>query len=166
MKELTQERLKELLGYNPDTGEFKWTEDGAGRRTSLTAGSINQNGYLIISINGNSFSAHRLAFLYMTGRFPLCQCDHINHNRIDNRWLNLTDVTHLENQKNRSLQKSNTSGFTGVNWHKHDKKWQSSIQVKGKQIYLGSFLEKEDAIDARIKAETEHGFHPNHGRSA
>ena len=90
--------------------------------------------------------------------------DHIDKDKSNNRKSNLRICTIKENCRNRSKLKSNTSGTTGVTWHKRDKKWQSSIVVNYKTIYLGSFLNKEDAIKARLEAEEKYygEFSPNY----
>jgi len=104
---------------------------------------------------------HRLAWLYMTGEWPENQIDHINHIGTDNRWVNLRDTD--ENPMNRGMQGNNTSGFTGVSWHKYGKKWQAEMQVGGEHIHIGYFTNKQQAIDARKSANIEYGFHENHG---
>ena len=57
---------------------------------------------------------------------------------------------------NANLSKNNTSGYTGVTWHKLSQKWQSEIRVDGKKIYLGLFINLEDAIEARKQAEIKY----------
>jgi len=51
------------------------------------------------------------------------------------------------------LHKGNKSGYKGVMWLENSKRWKASIGFKGKQIALGHFRYKEDAIEARKKAE-------------
>lgn len=63
------------------------------------------------------------------------ETDHINHNRLDNRRCNLRIVTTRQNQLNQ--KKKNKSGYIGVYWHKHARKWASNIHFKGKTIHLG-----------------------------
>lgn len=58
----------------------------------------------------------------------------------------------------------NKSGFTGVNWHKRDEIWNVNIRVSNKSIHIGYFKDKQDAIDARKKANIKYGFHKNHGK--
>jgi len=80
--------------------------------------------------------------------------DHINGNTLDNRKENLRICTSAENQYNRGPQKNNTSGYKGVSWNKQDKKWRAAVKHFGKQIYLGSYNNKEEAAkayDAKIK---------------
>jgi hypothetical protein len=82
-----------------------------------------------IQINGKTYQAHRLAFLYMTGKFPPDEVDHINHEPSDNRFVNLRQVTRLENLRNQSLSKNNKSGFTGVSWYGRYSKWVAAKHV-------------------------------------
>ena len=108
------------------------------------------------------YFTHRLAFLYMTGSIPK-EVDHINHVKPDNRWKNLRAANRIINGRNRSMHCDNTSGVTGVYWHKKKGKWQAGIRVNDKRIYLGVFKHLEDATAARKTAEARYGFHPNHG---
>lgn len=82
--------------------------------------------------------------------------DHKNRNPLDNRKENLRKATAQENAINRTKQKNNTSGFTGVFWHKQSNKWRARIKVNGKEIHIGSFVNKNDAIIARLKAEMKY----------
>jgi hypothetical protein len=166
MKTLTQERLKELLHYEPETGVFEWREYRRGMRPDRVAGSPNSKGYLLIKIDYNSHRAHRLAFLYMTGKLPTEQVDHINHNRADNRWDNLRLVCNAENHRNCSMYSHNTSGVTGVFWYKPLNKWQAGVMVDQKHHHIGFFDNLLDAVAARKRAEREFGFHENHGLAA
>lgn len=161
---ITQELLKELFHYNPETGIFTRLKSVQSAKRGVS-GSKCERGYIFICINGKNYRAHRLAFLYMTGHIPLCHCDHINHDRSDNRLRNLQAVTRQENLKNKSMYKKNTSGTTGVYWRERDKKWRAYIGVKGKQVILGLFDNKNDAIKSRKLAEIEYGYHSNHGAS-
>ena len=158
-KIITQKRLKELLRYDPMTGIFIWLISRKGEQ----AGYINSIGYTVIGIDSEKYFAHRLAFLYMTGKFPKDQVDHDNHIRHDNRWKNLNSSTNAANHKNMPIQSANTSGITGVGWHKSSGKWRARIIVNYKDVYLGLFINKADAAKARKKADIEYGFHVNHG---
>jgi len=162
---LTQERLKELLHYDKDTGVFtRKIKLANGIQVGDIAGCVDGvNGYIVIIIDGKNYRAHRLAWLYVNGGFPKEQIDHISHDRTDNKIANLRSVTNQENQMNKSMLKNNTSGFTGVYWHKPTNKWQSQIMINGKYKHLGYFTNKNDAIKARKEANIEFGFHQNHG---
>lgn len=167
--ELTQKQLKSLLSYNKDTGIFTWLNCNSGSvKKGDTAGNINHYGYMRIgtTINGKvkRYLAHRLAWLYVHGSLPRNQIDHINHDRLDNRIINLREATHEENQRNKTMQLNNKSGVTGVSFHKPTSKWRSHIQVNGKSIHLGLFIYKNDAICARLHANRLYKFHSNHGK--
>lgn len=163
-KEMTQAKLKDLLAYDPDTGIFTWLVSATNSvKVGSVAGTIGNHGYLHIMINGRRYLAHRLAWMYVHGRFPCGQTDHINHERLDNRINNLREVTADENSKNLSLRKSNKSGFTGVFFDKYAYKWRAQIKFNDKIISLGYFINIEDAIEARKEANIKYSFHENHG---
>lgn len=156
---LTQESLKEMLHYNPDTGVFTWIK----RQGGNIAGTKRQGEYVRIYISGKYYFAHRLAYLYMDGKPPKNDVDHIDHAKGNNRWSNLREVTHSENLRNASTRKTNTSGFNGVCWHKACEKWTASIMFEGKRVNLGYFADKGCAIEARKAANTKYAYHSNHG---
>ena len=165
MKELTQSRLKELFKYNPETGLFTWVKETKLRaKRGNIAGYVETTGYIRIWIDEKIHHAHRLAWLYMYGKFPKEQIDHINHERSDNRIINIREVTIRENGKNQSMSPRNTSGVVGVHWHKARKRWLARIKVDGKSYELGAFTEFSDAVNARKNAEVLYGFHENHGK--
>lgn len=136
---LTAERLREVLHYDPDTGEFRWRIKGSARRR--TVGSRRKRGYIQIGIDGRSYQAHRLAYLWMIGVWPSEQVDHINRNPSDNRWSNLRAATHSENARNHNLNRNNTSGANGVHFEPKTQKW----RVRLNQQYYGLFATKEEA---------------------
>lgn len=162
---ITQERLKELFHYNPDTGDFTRLTSVCGTAmTGASAGWIASNGYLYIGVDYKKHLLHRLAWLYTYGKFPLDEIDHINHIRVDNRISNLREATRKENGRNTSLHSDNTSGVSGVSWHKRAKKWRARITVDHEEKFLGHFHDFESACAARRFAEIKHGFHQNHGK--
>lgn len=161
---LTQDRLKELLHYDMITGNFTWYFRKRGVKKSMLAGGLSVNGrYLRIGVEGERYFAHRLAFLYVEGFFPKGEVDHISGNGLDNKWSNLRVVDHPENMRNIKISRANTSGFTGVCWHKLGKKWSVEIRVDGAKKYLGLFTNFSDAITARENANLSYGYHKNHG---
>jgi hypothetical protein len=54
------------------------------------------------------------------------------------------------------MQSNNTSGYTGVTWHKMSKKWLANIWVNKKYVYLGTFENIKDAIYKRKLAEKKY----------
>jgi hypothetical protein len=145
-KILTQERLKELLNYDPATGVFTWRIPvRANVKAGQRAGSIHPKGYVIISVDKRLTKAHRLAWLYVHGEMPPAELDHINRIPNDNRIANLRLADRYINTQNTGLQKNNTSGYRGVTWHKSQQKWRARISIQGKMNELGYFHSKEDA---------------------
>ena len=134
---LTQERLKELFHYNPETGEFTRLQKSCGVLPGTIAGWTENTGYVRIKIQGKSYVAHRLAWLYMTGELPAKQIDHINLIRSDNRWVNLRSASASEN-------KCNSKPNAGV-YKTPSNRYQSEIKKEGKRFYLGTFDTREEA---------------------
>jgi hypothetical protein len=171
---LTQEYIKSILRYDPDTGFFTWlVRTGLRVQVGDVAGSIRPDGYININVNREKNYAHRLAFLYMTGSFPPDQVDHINGNPSDNSWKNLRSATRNENMRNTKMQKRNVSGLTGVSRDYRFNIWCVRVRHNGKQLNSSfadsKFGTKEFALEhakdfAGLLHETL-GFHPNHGRS-
>jgi len=160
---LTRDELAKELSYNPDTGEFFWLRAASRRKMGQPAGNVKENGYRVISFRYKMYGAHRLAFLMMEGALPSDCVDHINGNRSDNRWENLRHATRVMNSRNLGRSAANTSGITGVHWHKRTGTWQSHIMIDGKSKFLGYFKTIFDAAAARLSANNAHGFHENHG---
>ena len=157
MTELTQARLKELLHYNPDTGLFTWLIRPANRvRIGDIAGTLSSWGYICIVIQGQSYRAHRLAWLFTYGAWPLDQIDHINRVKDDNRLANLREATHSQNNTNSVAQKNNLSGKKGVSRAKDRSKWSATISINGKTKRLGQFTCKQEAHAAYCKAADKH----------
>jgi hypothetical protein len=146
-EKLTKEELMSNLHYDQLTGIFTRKLNAI---KGTPAGYINTSGYLRIMVSGNIYQAHRLAWLYITGRFPKSQIDHINRNRSDNRFCNLREANHYENQWNVSIQKRNTSGHKGVSWDRRRSKWVAMCCINRKQKNIGRFDDINKAIDARI----------------
>jgi len=114
-----------------------------------------QDGYAIRTDRTNSkqqtIRMHRV-ILERVGFKNFARSDHKNKNKLDNRRCNLRPATYNQNGYNQNKHKNNTSGYTGVCWHKRDKKWQVIIRrIDGKQIHLGYYGDSEKA--ARVYNE-------------
>lgn len=156
--ELTSDVLKSRLSYSESTGIFRW------KSSEEVAGTVNASGYIMITIMGKSYRAHRLAWLYTHGRWPNEQIDHINNIRDDNRIVNLREATHGENMKNMTMSKANTSGVKGVSWCKVMKKWFAYVGNSNQRIKVGYFNDIESAEIAvkKTREKLHYEFH-NHG---
>lgn len=159
MKKIAQERVKSLFSYDADTGNFYRKS-----KPLKVAGSVNHRGYREISISGEKYQAHRLAWIYVHGDIGDFDIDHINHLKGDNRICNLRVATRAQNLQNRAPKNPNGkhSRYVGVSWNKNERKWVSSIMVNGVTHRLGYFNDEEEAASAYIAAKSKlHTFSPN-----
>ncbi len=152
--ELTQKKLKELLHYDPETGIFTWKVRAANRiRSGDVSGHKNKKSYIVIGIDGKSYKAHRLAWLYVYGYFPKNDTDHIDRIKHHNWIKNLRDASRACNLRNCGNRKNNTSGIKGVCWDKKMEKWMARIAINGKDKHLGRYKDFDDAVCARLAGE-------------
>lgn len=154
MADLTQKQLKELVHYDPKTGFItrKTSMPGKSRINRIITKKCDQV-YLRIRVLGKQYKVHRLIFLYMTGKFPVNDVDHINRNSTDNRWKNLRDVSRSYNTRNCKANNASKSGIKGVNYNKAKNTWLVRVCINSKPIHLGNFRNKEDAICTRLATE-------------
>ena len=111
---LTQERLKEIAIYDPETGLFYWSRSrGSLAPIGKQIGWVSTKGYLKVTIDGVKYYLHRLAWLYTYGSFPKFTIDHINRITSDNRIVNLRDVTMDENRIN-STRRINQAEYPSI----------------------------------------------------
>ena len=178
--------VRKIMSFDAHTGKAVWlqrtpdmfTAKGQLKPVSLCA-SFNariagapaldcldkRTGYLCGNVFGVRFQAHRVFWALHYGQWPDGDIDHINGNRQDNRIANLRSVTRMENLKNSSIGRRNTSGVLGVYWANDRKMWRVEIGHENARIKVGSFVDLEDAIAARRRAEEKYGYHPNHGKT-
>lgn len=158
---LTQERLKELLHYEPETGIWTRIKGGRGISRLGRAGCLKKHGYRTIDVDGVRYYEHRLSVFYMTGEWPDQRIDHRSTARAENSWCNLRPATAGQNTANRRINKTSTTGFKGVVRHcdpKRRKRFGARIKVNRKSKHLGWFVAPEEAHVAYCRAATEiHG---------
>jgi hypothetical protein len=172
---LTVSYIQTSLDYDEETGLLYWKERPRhhfkrklefnrfnNKFAGLCAGCVKPNGYVHLTINHCTYSAHRICWALYYGCHPTEIIDHIDGNKANNRIANLRLVSHEENAKNRPLSSRNKSGVSGVGFY--EGRWQVTIGVDRTVKYLGVFRDKDEAIAARMQAEREYGYHPNHGR--
>lgn len=163
---LTVDRLKELLFYDPNTGGFVWRverhpgngkRNGPGSVAGTMRGRGTENPYIVIWIDGVLYRAHRLVWLYVFGRLPHDNIDHINGDGCDNRLANLRECNQQQNNGNhKRLNNHNTSGYRGVTWKKDRAKWKAYINRNNRQYHVGYFDTAEAAYEAYKVAAVEH----------
>ncbi len=161
----TQEELKTLVNYDPDTGIFTWAHQprkGGRIQKGEVAGS-DVNGYWAIRIDGHLYRANRLAWFYVHGEEP----EDVDHKDGDpmHSWIdNLRAATHQQNLFNAKLSKANNSGVKGVSWKTDKKKWRARIKHNYVSIHLGYFTDFAEAERVvREKRIELHGEFANHG---
>jgi hypothetical protein len=145
---LTQERLRQLVRYEPATGAFVRLVDSARAKAGDVAGHLNRDGYRYARIDGKRYLEHRLAWFYMTGEWPAVDVDHRDLNKANNAWVNLRQATRGQNMQNIEAPSHNTSGFKGVCFDALNGKWLAFANVGGRFHNLGRFLLKDEAIAA------------------
>lgn len=136
---LTQDRLKEVLHYDPETGIWTWLVRRGPVKPGDRAGNQKANGYREVCIDSYPYYEQRLAFLYMTGMFPVGIADHKDRARSNNRWSNLRDSTQKQNSANMATRPSNKIGLKGVSLHRGTGKYVAFIANDRRSRYLGLF---------------------------
>lgn len=162
MSALTQQRLLDLVTYEPETGEFYARVDRARIRAGARIpGCPDDKGYLRIGIDNRSYKSHHLAWLYVHGRWPVGEVDHRDGNTGNNAIQNLRECSAAQNHQNLKRFKNNSSGFTGVNWKRSHQRWEARILARGKHHHLGYFDTPEAAYTAYLSAKARlHEFQP------
>ena len=151
---LTAKRLRDLLAYNPETGVFTWRVPRGRQLAGARAGTIRPDQYRQIRIDGALYLEHRLAWLYVHGRWPVDEVDHRFGARGDNRIDELREATASQNQQNRAVVS------TGVTWHARSRSWQIRIEAGGRKHNLGYSKVREEACATYLAAKlTLHPFY-------
>jgi hypothetical protein len=156
LRDLTRERLQQVLHYCLHTGIFTWrVAVGVGRgfrSAGAPAGCIQGRGYMQIMVDGRRHYTHRLAWLYMTGSWPEQHVDHVNGDRCDNRWRNLRAADHsVNNQNRRKASRNNKLGVIGVS--KKGNRFIAQITFDGRCHHIGSFETAELAHAAYLEVK-------------
>ena len=153
--DLTQERLKELLDYDSNTGVFRWRVRNKSNRRTDIAGCRARSEHWCINIDGRNYRAHQLAWLYMKGEWGRPLIDHRDGNPLNNRWDNLRLASHANNAANRARLRTNRSGFKGVCFDSRRGKWMAQITKGGRRYMIGRFATPEDAHAAYVAKARE-----------
>jgi hypothetical protein len=153
---LTQARLHELLSYDPETGIMTRRVNKGHIKAGQVAGNPTR-GYLQLMIDGHMTFVHRFIWLYVYGKWPDGNIDHIDGNRSNNRLSNLRDVSQAMNiQNERKPRSNNKSGFLGVKANRG--LWKAEISIDGKTKFLGRFKTPEEAHQVYVEAKRK--LHP------
>jgi len=149
---LTQKYLKSILRYSKGTGVFTWVKNTGNKHfVGKRAGGL-QKGYYRISINNFHYTASRLAWFYVTGKWPKYSIDHINGDPADDRWKNLRDIPQKLNMQNRRVPCRNSSNkYLGIT--RNGSGYLGQIVLNGKYHYLGTYRTQEQAHAAYLSAK-------------
>jgi len=155
VKSLTVERLREVLDYDPNTGVFGWRCSTAHQiRVGAVAGCHKNNTsgttYRRIHIDGGNYYAHRLAWLYVHGQWPVGEIDHKDRDGLNNAIANLREATHQQNGRNVCTKRRGRCGMRGVTYRRG--KFRAEITVNGKWLCLGTYATPNDAARVRDAA--------------
>jgi len=149
---LTQQRLKEVLNYNWLSGLFVWKQHYFKSYVGKVAGCFDR--YVQIKIDGKVYLAHRLAWLYVYGKWPDGEIDHKDTVKHHNWFSNLRDTTHSGNQQNKIKEKANSkTGILGVSYCEIRDNFIAQIVVGGKKKNLGRFNTSEEAQQVYLKVK-------------
>jgi hypothetical protein len=155
-------KLHDLLSYDQETGVIAWKverrKQGGMIKVGDPAGTLNSDGYVVITVDGKQYKGHRLAFFLHKKIWPKGLIDHKNGVKNDNRWNNLREATNSVNSQNRNAPpKNSTTGLVGV--RKFRDKFQASIKVPNEgRKHLGTFEKAEEASSAYQQAKLK--YHP------
>jgi hypothetical protein len=155
---VSQEYLKSILRYEPETGKWFWRSHRNSRvRAGDEAGYIRKDGYVIIRIDGATYVASRLAWLYVHGTSPH-EVDHRDTNPSNNRANNLREATRSQNGANKTVRRDNILGLKGVSYMPSKRKFRARVTKDRKEIHIGLFATPEEAHAAYVERSKQlHG---------
>ena len=155
MTNINYKLLLKLLHYEPSTGVFTWRESPCCRiPAGARAGSVNTSRsdqpYWNIMVNAKNYRSGRLAWLYMTGKWPKREIDHRDGNPLNDVWSNLRPATSTQNKANQKIRRDNKTGFKGV--HPCRNRFSARAHIRGVYKHLGVFDTAEEAAAAYRQA--------------
>jgi hypothetical protein len=152
--------LSPVLEYSPESGLLKWKISPSAKvKIGQEAISKDNRGYVIVTYKGKTYKAHRVAWLFVYGKWPESAIDHINGKKDDNRIENLRLTNAVLNGQNRMPTKTRATlmgAYLDKSRTNFSKPWRSSITVNKSKIYLGSFSTEQEAHTSYKKAKAIH----------
>ena len=167
------EVLKWLFRYDSESGKLYKIRESSGKlcNPEREINALTSNGYLRVTITDRNglkklFLVHQLIYYMVSNVEPLSIVDHINGDKMDNRFENLKLSNESLNQRNRKMQSNNTSGITGIYWDKDRNKWASEARdPTGRKKYLGRYDDIEEAkkVISAFYSNPENNYSERHG---
>ena len=143
----TLHELQKFYSYDPETGHIcRHAKPKFSRAKLGVVDGKSQEGYIIVCHGNEKFKAHRMAFLFINGQWPITEIDHVDGVRHNNKWKNLRLATRMQNRQNSRTPKNNTSGHRGVSRYRQF--WKVQAQINGKKHFIGHFLDLSEAVAA------------------
>lgn len=154
------------LNYDPLTGVWTRIKSYTNRTKPGDRAdrvSKRKQPHYTVAVLGKQYTAHRLAWFYMTGTWPENLVDHKDNDATNNCWSNLRLADKAQNAWNIPAHRDSSSGVKGVYWDGRRKRWIATIFTRGVKKHLGSFILLADAKLARQRAaERLHGEYARH----
>ncbi len=144
--------IRDLWEYEKETGIFRWKISGRGIPLDKITGHSDGR-YIVLTKGEEKLYAHRVAFVLMDGRWPTSTVDHINGDKLDNRFSNLREATQAQNLRNKAVKGDSLTRIKGVTKDRRDGRFYAYIDTNGKRRSLGGFDTPELAEAARKQAE-------------
>jgi hypothetical protein len=151
-RKIAPETLRQLFTFDPDEGIFRYQKDKVRCKAGSVAGSIHRQGWRSIKINKRCYPAHHLAWLWVHGRWPIHEIDHINGVRDDNRFINLREADAFQQVMNSARPRTNTSGVKNVYFDREMNRYRVHLRHKKKSIHIGYFPTLQEAASAAADA--------------
>lgn len=149
MKDFSCEQVRHWFDYDPDTGELTWKNPRSRRcQPGQKAGSVSNDGYLVVGLAGKPRLVHKVVWYYVTGHWPEYPeevIDHIDRNRLNNKWSNLRIGTVTENAQNRSTNKNSSTGCKGVSFDNKTGTYYVQKQRNNVRVTRSGFKTLEEA---------------------
>lgn len=145
-------RLRQIVHYNPVTGVFTRCVSVRGSKAGTILNGRNAHGYVQMTIDGQFYYGHRLAWFMTFGLWPKIDIDHQNRDPGDNRIVNLREATKSQNLANSKCPRHNLVGLKGASAYGRHGRFRSMIIREKKRIYLGTFATAEAAHAAYVEA--------------
>ena len=153
---LSHTHLLSILSYDELSGNFVWLINSGRARKGNIAGTVRDDGYVVIIIEKKQYKAHRLVWFYVHRVWPKGRLDHEDNCQSNNRLSNLRPATHSQNMANRKLNSNSSTGYKGVS--KRGNRYRAYANKDGERISLGMFDTGEAAAAAAgTKALELHG---------